>query len=99
MKMNYEERMAQTLKKEHNRRREILLKENRERSTKEKLELRRLFIIGELFCKHFPIAVNIPPGKSTEDDEINFKQLDLFLDKLADLVQCYQEMEDTLLEE
>ena len=72
--------------------------ENRDRATKKKLDDRRLFIIGELFCKYFPIALEITPGRSTEEDHLNFECLDHFMKALAKCLECYQEMEDALLE-
>ena len=63
-----------------------------------KLDNRRLFIIGELFCKHFPIALEITPGRSTEEDRLNFEYLDNFIEALARCQQCYQEIEDSLIE-
>ena len=72
--------------------------ENQAREAKKKLDSRRLFIIGELFCKHFPIALEITPGRSTEEDRLNFEYLDNFIEALARCQQCYQEIEDSLIE-
>ncbi len=54
--------------------------------------------IGDLFCKHFPIALEITPGRSTEEDRLNFECLDHFMEALAKCQECYQETEDALAE-
>lgn len=98
MKMGTEERLAQVKKKEEQLKQREMLAENRARESKKKLDNRRLFIIGEMFCKHFPIALEITPGRSSEEDHLNFEYLDNFIEALAKCQQCYQEVEDTLLE-
>lgn len=75
-----------------------ILEENRVRDSQRKTDDRRKYIIGTLFCKHFPIALEIPPGSSTEEDRLNFEPLDNFMEALAKCQECYQEMEDALLE-
>lgn len=98
MRISVEERLAQAMKKEEQLKQRKILVENREREAKQKLDNRRLFIIGELFCKHFPIALEITPGRSSEEDCFNFEGLDNFIEALAKCQQCYQEIEDALLE-
>ncbi len=75
-----------------------MLNENWEREAKKRSNTRRLIIIGELFCKHFPIAQEIVSGRSVEEDRLNFECLDNFMKALAKCQQCYQELEDTLSE-
>lgn len=97
MRISAEERLAQVKKKEEQLKQRELSAENRARESKKKLDNRRLFIIGELFCKHFPIALEIAPGRSVDEDRLNFECLDNFMEALAKCQQCYQEIEDALL--
>ena len=98
MRISVEERLARARKREKQLEQRNILVENQAREAKKKLDSRRLFIIGELFCKHFPIALEITPGRSTEEDHLNFEPLDNFMEALAKCQECYQEMEDALLE-
>lgn len=98
MRTSVEERLAQVKKKDEQLRQQKILTENQAREAKKKLDNRRLFIIGELFCKHFPIAQEITPGKSAEEDRINFEHLDQFMEALAKCQECYQKLEDSLLD-
>lgn len=98
MRLSVEERVAQVMKTEEQLKQQKILDENQQREAKQKLDNRRLFIIGKLFCKHFPIALEISPGRSTEEDHLNFEYLDHFMEALAKCHECYQEMEDALLE-
>ena len=98
MRISVEERLARARKREKQLEQRNILVENQARETKKKLDSRRLFIIGELFCKHFPIALEITPGRSTEEDRLNFEYLDNFIEALARCQQCYQEIEDSLIE-
>ena len=98
MRISVEERLARARKREEQLEQRNILVENQAREATKKLDSRRLFIIGELFCKHFPIALEITPGRSTEEDHLNFEPLDNFMEALAKCQECYQEMEDALLE-
>lgn len=98
MRTSIEERLAQAKKKEEQLKQREILAENQARRSKEKSDDRRLFIIGKLFCKHFPIALEIAPGRSVEEEHLNFERLDNFIEVLAKCQQCYLEMEDALLD-
>jgi len=98
VKTSFEERLTQAVKREEQLKQQKILDENRERDAKKKLDSRRLFMIGELFCKHFPIAQEIVPGRSIEEDRLNFEHLDHFMEALAKCQEYYQEMEDALVE-
>ena len=98
MRISVEERLARAKKREEQLEQRNILVENQAREAKKKLDSRRLFIIGELLCKHFPIALEITPGRSTEEDRLNFEYLDNFIEALARCQQCYQEIEDSLIE-
>ena len=98
MRISVEERLARAKKREEQLEQRNILVENQAREAKKKLDSRRLFIIGELFCKHFHIALEITPGRSTEEDRLNFEYLDNFIEALARCQQCYQEIEDSLIE-
>lgn len=96
--MTTEERLEQAKKKEEQAEHCRILAENRDQEKKRRKDDRRKFIVGDLFCKHFPIALEITPGSSTEEDRLNFERLDHFMEALAKCLECYQEMEDSLLE-
>ena len=96
MRISVEERLARARKREEQLEQRNILVENQAREAKKKLDSRRLFIIGELFCKHFPIALEITPGRSTEEDHLNFEPLDNFMEALAMCQECYQELEESL---
>lgn len=98
MRISVDERLAQVMKKEEQLKQRKILAENQEREAKHKLDNRRLFIIGELFSKHFPIALEISPGRSADEDRLNFERLNNFMEALAKCQQCYQEIETALLE-
>ena len=97
MKISVEERLKQAVKKEEHLKQQKVLAENRAREARRKIDARRLFIVGKLFCKHFPIAMKITPGTSAEEDQINFEGLDNFMEALAKCQKCYQEIEDALM--
>lgn len=97
MRTSIEERLAQVRKREDQLKKREILAENQAREAKKKSDDRRLFIIGKLFCKHFPIALEITPGRSVEEERLNFERLDNFIEALAKCQQCYLEMEDALL--
>ena len=98
MRTSVEERLAQITKKEEQLKQQRILVENRDREARKKLDARRIFIVGEMFCKHFPIAREITPGRSAEEDRLNLEYLDHFMEALAKCQECYQEMEDALVE-
>lgn len=97
--MTTEERLARAKKKAEQEENFRLLTENRDQAAKHAKDERRKFIVGDLFCKHFPIAQEITPGRSTEEDRLNFELLDNFMEALAKCQECYQEMEDALLDD
>lgn len=96
--MTTEERLEQAKKKAEQAEHRRILAENRDQTTKREKDERRKFIVGDMFCKHFPIALEITPGKSTEEDRLNFELLDQFMETLAKCQECYQKMEDALSE-
>ena len=98
MRTSVEERLAQVKEKDEQRKQRNILAENQAREAKKKSDNRRLLIVGELFCKHFPIAQEITPGRSAEEDHLNFEYLDQFMEVLAKCQQCYQKLEDALIE-
>ena len=64
--MTVEERTAIVQRKMEQIERQQLLRENRCKEEESKSELRRKIIIGEMFIKHFPIASQFTPGKSSD---------------------------------
>ena len=96
--MTSEERLVQARKKVEQAEHRRILEKNRGQVEKRAKDDRRKYIIGDLFCKHFPLALAMTPGRSTEEDHRNFEYLDHFMEALAKCLECYQEMEDSLLE-
>ncbi len=94
--MTGEERFTRALKKVEQYEHQKNLQENRDRNAKEKIELRRKILIGEMFIKHFPIALQFTPGKSSDEDSQIFKSLDDYMESLAESQHAYQKMEDIL---
>lgn len=74
------------------------LQENRTKEKQAKLDLRRKIMVGDMFLRHFPIAAEFTPGKSSAEDDQIFKPLDDFMEALSKCQQCYHEMEDALLQ-
>lgn len=97
MRIGVEERLAQAMKKEEQLKQQKILVENRSREAKQRMDNRRFFIVGEMFCKHFPIAQEITPGRSAGEDRINFEYLDKYMEALAKCQQCYQDIENALI--
>ena len=94
--MTTADRLAQAKKQVEQAKHRRILEENRVRESQRKTDDRRKYIIGDLFCKHFPIALEITPGRSTEEDHLNFEPLDNFMEALAMCQECYQELEESL---
>ncbi len=94
--MTVEERTAIAKKKVERYEHQQLLQANRNKEAKSKMELRRKVLIGEMFIKHFPIALQFTPGKSSNEDSQIFKPLDDYMESLAESQHAYQKMEDIL---
>ena len=94
--MTTADRLAQAKKQVEQAKHRRILEENRARESQRKTDDRRKYIIGDLFCKHFPIALEITPGRSTEEDHLNFEPLEKFMEALAMCQECYQELEESL---
>ena len=75
--------------------RRIKLREERERKKKE--AQRRYYIVGELFCKHFPAVNNLPPGKKAQNSE-TFLPLEEFLESISSKPES-QELLSNLIDE
>lgn len=98
MRISVENRLEQVIKKEDQRRQREILVENQASEVRRRLDSRRFFIVGQLFCKHFPIALEIVPGKTVEEDRLNFEGLDNLMEAMEKCLECYQEIENALLE-
>lgn len=94
--MTVDERTAIAKKKVEQYEHQRLLQANRNKEAKSQMELRRKILIGEMFIKHFPIALQFTPGKSSNEDSQIFKPLDDYMELLAESQQSYQKMEDVL---
>ncbi len=94
--MTVDERTAIAKKKVEQYEHQRLLQANRNKEAKSQMELRRKILIGEMFIKHFPIALQFTPGKSSNEDSQIFKPLDDYMESLAESRQSYQKMEDVL---
>lgn len=95
--MTVEERTAIVQRKVEQIERQQLLRENRCKEAESKNELRRKIIIGEMFIKHFPIASQFTPGKSSDENNQIFNPLDDYMEALAECQRLYQKMEDVLM--
>lgn len=65
----------------------LLEKQQKELKKQEKYMIKRInnkrnFVIGELFCKHFPATNNLIPGTKEQNVE-TFKALDVFFSVLS----------------
>lgn len=96
--MTATDRLIQAKKQAEQAKHRKCLEENRVRESQRKTDDRRKYIIGDLFCKHFPIALEICPGRSTEEDHLNFECLDNFMEALAKCQEYYQKLEESLLD-
>lgn len=86
-----------TLKKFEQYEHRKVLRENRIKVDKNKIDLQRKIIIGEIFLKHFPIALEFTPDKLSKKNKLILEQLDDFIEALSKCQQAYQTIEDTLL--
>ncbi len=94
--MTAEERATIAQKKVERYEHQQHLQANRNKEAKSKIEVRRKILIGEMFIKHFPIALQFTPGKSSNEDSQIFKPLDDYMESLAESQHAYQKMEDIL---
>lgn len=95
--MTVEERLSSMQEKIRQYEHKKILQENGDKEAKAKIDFRRKIILGELFIKHFPIALEFTPGKSAPENEQTFKPLDDFMQALSKCLKSYQAMEDTIL--
>lgn len=95
--MTVEERNAEVQKKIDQYEHKKLLRENQNKEAESKIELRRKILIGEMFIKHFPIALQFTPGRTSDENKQIFKPLDDYMEALAECQQSYQKMEDALI--
>lgn len=95
--MTVEERIAKVQKKVEQYEHKQLLRENQNKEAESKIELRRKILIGEMFIKHFPIALQFIPGRTSDENNQIFKPLDDYMEALAECQQSYQKMEDALI--
>ncbi|MBD5523847.1 MAG: hypothetical protein HDR04_05405 [Lachnospiraceae bacterium] len=96
--MTVEERAAKVQRKVEQYDHQRLLQENRNKEAESKIELRRKILIGEMFIKHFPIALKFTPGKSSDENSRIFKPLDDYMELLAECQQSFQKMEEALIQ-
>lgn len=96
--MTSEERLTMALKKVEQYEHQQLLQKNRNKEAESKIELRRKILVGEMFIKHFPFALEFTPGKSSDEDNQIFEPLDDFMKSLAECQQSFQKMEDALIQ-
>lgn len=94
--MTIEERLAKANDKEREYTHQKILQDNRRKTDKSKIDLRRKILVGEIFIKHFPIALEFVPGKSSDDDAKIFGPLDDYIESLSKCQQSFQAMEDML---
>lgn len=92
--MTTAERLAQAQKKAQQAEHRQILRDNRERDAKEKEIIRRKFIVGDMFVKHFPIALEIAPKDSSKE---RLEALDSFMEAMAECQRRYQDLEESVL--
>jgi len=59
------------------------LQDMRERKAKQKTDIRRYIIIGEMVCKYFPEVMLYQPRKTNTENAEEFSHLDDFLQELS----------------
>lgn len=96
--MTVEERLANAMKKVEQYEHQQLLQKKRNKEVEAKIELRRKILIGEMFIKHFPIALEFTPGKTSDEDSQIFEPLDEYMETLAECQQAFQNMEEALIQ-
>lgn len=94
--MTIEERLTKANEKERQFIHQKILQDNRRKTDKSKIDLRRKILVGEIFIKHFPIALEFVPGKSSMEDSKIFEPLDDYIGSLSNCQQAFQAMEDIL---
>ena len=92
--MTVDERLAQTRKKVEQAEHRQTLRDNWEKDAKEKELVRRKFMVGEMFVKHFPIVLEIAPNGLSKE---SLEPLDNFMEALAECQRRYQDLEDSVL--
>lgn len=97
--MTGEERLTKALKKVEQHEHQQLLQNNRNKEVESKIELRRKILVGEMFIKHFPIALQFTPGRTSDEDSQIFEPLDEYMKTLAECQQSFQKMEEALLQQ
>ena len=71
-----------------------------ERIAVEKKNHRRNYIIGEIYCKYFPEALGIDPGRTKAENAPRFAYMEAFISALANdhsLVQMLRERANQML--
>ena len=96
--MTVEEKAAIAHRKVEQYEHQRLLQENRNKEAESKIVLRRKILIGEMFIKHFPIALQFTPGKSSNENSQIFKPLDDYMKSIAECQQSFQKMEEALIQ-
>lgn len=76
-----------------------ILQENRSKDINNTIDLRRKILVGEMFLKYFPIALEFTPGKSTDENALIFEPLDNFMQSLFMCQQAFLAMEDALVQQ
>jgi len=95
--MTIEKKWADAQKKIKQYEHQKILQKNRTKESKANIDLRRKILIGEMFLKHFPIALKFTPGNSSDEDAKTFEPLDDFMESMSRCQQAFHSVEDTLL--
>lgn len=96
--MGLNEETNDVLRKLEQYKRREKIKENQSREEQKKLNFRRKVIVGEMFIRYFPIALQFAPGNSIDEDKQNFEPLEKFMEMVAKCQQSFQNMENDALE-
>ena len=92
--MTVDERLAQAKKKAEQAEHRQILRDNRENEDKKKELVRSKFLVGNMFVKRFPIALEIALNAPSKE---SLEALDNFMEALAECQRRYQDLEDSVL--
>lgn len=85
--LTIEERIAQLDKKERQLENKKRLQGNRtqKEKEKEKMDLRRKYLLGEIVLECFPYLVELTPRSTTEENEIEFEEFKRLMESVAEV--------------
>ena len=94
--MTIDERISIAQKRIEQYEHQTILQQNRNKKAASTLDHRRKVLLGEMFIKHFLIALEFTPGQTSDEDAQVFEPLNNFMESLSQCLHSYQLMEDAL---